>query len=117
MWRKYTEERDDLEMDLNIIRELCRSEKLQWTDHIFKRLLQRDISMSDVQTAILNGEIIEEYPDDYPYPSCLIIGCRSINHFIHVVCAPDQENDILWLITAYVPDKEKWSVDFKTRRG
>ena len=22
----------------------------------------------------MNGEIIEQYPDDYPYPSCLILG-------------------------------------------
>ena len=103
-------------MDLQLIKTLCADEKLRWTNHIFLRLVQRDISMEDVQNAILSGEIIEDYPDYYPFPSCLIIGHRSADSVIHVVCAPNDEGTELWLITAYVPKKEKWMPDLKTRR-
>lgn len=72
--------------------------------------------MEDVQTVILNGEIIEDYPNDYPFPSCLIFRYRKDNDIVHVVCAPDIEQDILWLITAYLPTSDKWMSDFKTRK-
>lgn len=103
-------------MNLDMIKELCRAEKLRWTDHIFKRLLQRNISMNDVQTAILNGTLVEDYPDDYPFPSCLILGYRFSSGAIHVVCALNDTNTELWLITAYVPDANKWNSDLKTRK-
>ena len=103
-------------MDIGKIREACTLRKIKWSVHVAARMAERDIKRNDVINCIMKGEIIEYYTNDYPYPSCLIIGYRSVNNFIHVVCAPDQENDILWLITAYVPDKEKWFADFKTRR-
>jgi hypothetical protein len=34
------------------------------------------------------GEIIEEYPDDTPYPSCLILGRTASGRSLHIVCAP-----------------------------
>ena len=33
---------------------------------------ERDISRADVKNGIATGEIIEDYPDDFPNPSCLI---------------------------------------------
>ena len=103
-------------MNLDLIKQLGTDKKLRWTNHIFLRLVQRNISMEDVQKAILSGEIIEDYPDDYPFPSCLIFGYNCNNDIIHVVCALNDEGTELWLITAYIPEKEKWMSDFKTRR-
>lgn len=104
-------------MDLTLIKQLCSLQKLRWTNHIFIRLVQRGISMDDVQTAILNGELIEDYPDDYPFPSCLIMGYCTPTSVIHVVCASNDSGTELWLITAYIPSKEKWMDDFKTRKA
>lgn len=104
-------------MNLDLIKSLCASQKLRWTNHIFLRLVQRNISMEDVQNAILSGEIIEDYPNDYPFPSCLIFGYRKEHDIIHVVCAPNDDCTELWLITAYVPSNEKWLPDLKTRRS
>jgi len=103
-------------MILNLIKQLCSSNKLRWTNHIFIRLAQIEISMEDLQTAILNGEIIEDYPNDHPYPSYLIMGYRASNDIIHVVCAPNDIGTELWLITAYIPTPKKWMDDFKTRK-
>lgn len=103
-------------IDLTLIKQLCSSQKLRWTNHIFIRLVQRGISMDDVQKAILNGELIEDYPDDHPFPSCLIMGHRTPTSIIHVVCAPNDSGTELWLITAYIPNREKWMDDFKTRK-
>ena len=78
------------------------------------RLLQRNISQEDIENAILNGEIIEEYENDYPYPSCLVYGISLNNNIIHIVCGVN--NDELWIITAYYPDKEKWDNSLKIRK-
>lgn len=101
-------------MDINIIKKLCENKKLRWTNHIFMRLVQRGISMDEVTEVLLNGEIIENYPDDYPYPSCLVFGMTSSKSPLHVVCGSN--DDELWLITAYIPDTDVWADDLKTRK-
>ena len=100
--------------DLGRIKALCDSGSLRWTMHIMTRLLQRGISLEDVTTAIKKGEIIEDYPNDYPYSSCLIFGHGKDAKALHVVCGASETD--LWLITAYRPSPENWEEDLKTRR-
>lgn len=82
--------------------------------HAAKRLEQRDISIEDVMNCIIQGEIIEQYPTDYPFPSCLILGISVSGKFLHSVIGSNQSQ--LWIITAYYPDINKWSEDFKARK-
>lgn len=90
---------------------LCLQGKIEWTDHVQKRILQRGITRQEVKNAIMAGEVIEDYPDDYPFPSCLILGGNQL----HVVCGIGA--GVLWIITAYRPTADKWEPDLKTRRG
>ena len=76
------------------------------TQHSRKRFAERHIM---IQT----GRIIEQYPDDFPFPSCLILG-YSEDRPIHV-CASIQDN-VMYVITAYIPDPAKWEADFATRK-
>jgi hypothetical protein len=63
----------------------------------------------------LDGELIEEYPDDHPFPSGLVLG--FINRApLHVVVAVDKEVDCCYIITAYQPDSEYFESDYKTRK-
>lgn len=102
-------------MDVEAIKIFCKANQLRWTNHVLLRLLQRNISTDDVVYALMNGEIIEQYPEDCPYPSCLVLGITIESNCIHVVCgASDIE---LWLITAYYPNPDEWTDDFKTRKG
>lgn len=101
-------------MNLDEIKQLCANKKIRWTNHMFMRLVQRGISTDDVGNALINGEIIEDYPTDYPYPSCLILGLTIDEKILHVVCGSNGEE--LWLITAYYPNPDSWSSDFKVRR-
>ncbi len=84
------------------------------SDHAAKRFRERGLKIKDVRNAVQFGEIIEQYPDDYPYPSCLILGVSSAQEKIHVVMS--DEGTASRIITAYFPDKEKWNDDLKTRR-
>lgn len=91
------------------MRGLCDEESIIVTQHCMKRMVERGIALSEVRRAIMIGEIIEEYPDDFPYPSALIFGCG-----LHVVAGIGDGR--LWLITAYVPDPAQWNGDLKTRK-
>jgi len=103
-------------MELNIIdlRKLCTPENMEITLHAAKRLEQRHISIKDILSCILNGEIIEQYPTDYPYPSCLVLGLSTKQLSLHVVVGSNLKK--LWIITAYYPSPDKWEENLKTRK-
>jgi hypothetical protein len=66
-------------------------------------------------TVIYQGTIIETYPDDTPFPSCLAL------HFmnglpIHVVYSIDESTDTVYIITAYRPDSAVWQESFTKRK-
>ena len=100
--------------DIDKIISLITEGKIQWTNHVLVRLLQRNIIQEDVEKALLKGEIIEEYENDYPYRSCLVYGLNVKCEVLHIVCGFDEQK--LWIITAYYPDNIKWEDDLKTRR-
>jgi hypothetical protein len=39
-------------------------------------MVERNITATDVREVLANGEVIETYPDDTPYPSQLVLGWR-----------------------------------------
>ena len=100
--------------NIETIKEYVKKRKIDWTKHCLNRLNQRDISISDIKNAINSGDIIEYYYDDYPYPSCLILGYELNNKVLHIVCG--MSDDLVHMITAYYPDTDKWEDDMKTRR-
>lgn len=100
-------------MKIETIRSLLK-QPFQMTQHAELRRRQRKISIPDIMHAILNGEIIEDYPDDYPHPSCLVLGYTTQGVPLHLVCGVGGET--LFLITAYRPDPERWETDWRTRK-
>lgn len=94
-------------------RALNKPELIVLTQHSRKRFEERGVKLADICNAIATGMIIEEYPNDYPYPSCLILG-RSGKNALHVCASTD--NSYIFVITAYFPDSEKWESDLKTRK-
>ena len=77
-------------------------------------MLKHGIRSDQVREALVAGERIEEYPDDTPFPSCLVLGISG--RVLHVVAADDPNRDETIVITTYEPDPAEWDADFKTRR-
>lgn len=102
------------ELNIKNIQKLCEENKIAWSLHSLKRIRERNIKSSEVIECILNGEIIEYYPDDKPLPSCLIYGEAGAKH-IHTVVGSDEET--VYIITAYYPNSDEWESDLKTRKG
>jgi|SRR6516225_4481924 hypothetical protein len=60
--------------------------------------------------------LIEEYLDDQPYSSCLVLGRTRAARPLHIVCAPVLREQRLIVITIYQPDPARWEADFKRRK-
>ncbi|WP_228024518.1 DUF4258 domain-containing protein [cf. Phormidesmis sp. LEGE 11477] len=63
-------------------------QKLIWSGHAIKQMFQRRISKKAVTAVVTNGEVIADYSDDRPYPSCLLLGYVG-KRALHVVAAKD----------------------------
>lgn len=101
-------------MNLEIYQNLCANSKILWTQHCLQRMQERGIRRADVKNRIATGEIIENYPDDFPNPSCLILGYTIDGRILHIVAGCDNIN--IYIITVYYPDTIKFEDDLKTRR-
>jgi hypothetical protein len=78
-------------------------------------MFQRRISVDDVRHVLSTGEVVEDYPNDTPYPSRLVLGwCGS--RPIHVVAAENVETRETIVITVYEPDLTQWEPGFRRRR-
>lgn len=84
-------------------------------DHAVIRMLERGISKNEIMETIEHGEVIEEYIDDYPYPSCLMFKMVKLKP-IHVVVANNSSEIQKIIVTVYIPDDTKFEPDFKSRK-
>jgi hypothetical protein len=80
-----------------------------------QRLAERNILQIEVLKGLRTGKIIEEYPDDTPYPAALFL-CTTKTKTLHIVAAYDGVNHWAYVITVYEPDSESFEPDFMTRR-
>lgn len=101
-------------IDIQQLRALNKAEQIAITEHARRRLVERGISVDDIIRCINSGDIIKQYEDDKPFPSCLILGMATGGDYIHVVVSHDSE--WIYLITAYRPDVDTWEPDLKTRK-
>ncbi|MHC4854969.1 MAG: DUF4258 domain-containing protein [Planctomycetota bacterium] len=89
--------------------------RIIFSGHAIRQMFTRAISKDDVLAVVRDGEVIIDYPDDKPYPSSLMLGFVK-NDPLHVVFAMDEGSKTGIIVTAYVPDSELWTADFKSRR-
>jgi hypothetical protein len=89
--------------------------KLIFRIHAVKRMFQRNISEEDIRFVSANGEVIEEYPEDIPYPSRLVSGWSGTRP-IHIVLAENQSAGETIVITVYEPEPDYWEPGFTRRK-
>jgi len=99
---------------INII-DAIQANRIRITDHADEEAESDQLTFDEVYFSVIHGEIIEDYPDDRPYPSCLIYGQTFSSDPVHSVWAFNDENQWAVLITLYRPDPERW-INFRERR-
>ena len=101
--------------NIEAIIEAIRHDRVRITDHADEESHADRLSLDEVFASVLNGEVIEDYPDDRPYPSCLVFGRTPNSEPVHSVWAYNDETGWAVLITVYRPDPERW-LDWRRRR-
>ena len=101
---------------INRIHELAALNQMAFKNHTVLRMYQRQLTGDETKEALVQCKVIEEYPDDYPLPSCLVLGYTRMRKPIHGVVAIDEEEPMLWVITVYEPDLSEWEEGFEKRR-
>ena len=64
-----------------------------------------DLTFAQIERALLNGKILEQYPDSGRGESCLVLGFAE-DIPIHIVCG--WRGDKIAIITVYVPKPPKF---------
>ena len=92
-----------------------RGDRVRITDHADEEARADALSLDEVFSSVHGGEVIEDYPEDRPFPSCLVLGKTVHGDPVHSVWA--YNSDVRWavLITVYRPDPKRWE-NWRTRR-
>ncbi len=103
-------------MDMAFIRSRLKARNYRITGHARIVMGERRITASMLENAVEFGEIIEREPNDYPYPSVLVLGWLGSGDPLHLKCSKSPGTPNLRIVTVYEPDDEKWESDHKTRK-
>jgi hypothetical protein len=104
-------------MNIEEIRQLIRTGRYDVSLHAQQERLEDDLDLNEIEAALLQGDLIEEYPNDPRGPSCLVGGLAG-GKPIHVVLGwatrKQEAERTLRVITVYIPRPPKWK-DVRTR--
>ena len=100
-------------IELNLIADAMQAGRIRITDHADEEAAAVGISIEQVLKTVSAGEIIEQYPDDKPYPSGLIYS--DSKGPLHSVWAYNETNSWAVLITVYRPDPQRW-INWRLRK-
>lgn len=101
-------------MNIEDVIAAIRKGQVRITDHADEEAVDDDLTFDEIYYSVMQGEVIEDYPTDKPYPSCLIMGKNFSGQAIHSVWAYNPMNQWAVLITVYRPDPARW-IDWKVR--
>ena len=103
---------------LKKIQECFRADRVYYSRHARDEMEGEEsgvIKDEEVFETVSTGKIIENYPEDESYPSCLIYGRTFKNRPLHVVCGYADDENLFIIITAYQPHHDRW-IDFTRRK-
>ncbi len=102
-------------MKVDSIRGAIQRSHVRISDHADEEAEADELTFDEIYYSVLRGEIIEDYPDDKPYPSCLIYGMTFSGDPVHSVWAYNNENQWAVLVTVYRPDPDLW-INWRERK-
>ena len=98
-------------MDISYIRNKIKKQDYDLSSHAHRERQEEQITISEIEQALFEGDIIEKYPKDERGKSCLV-AAKVGNKPLHVVCG--KRNNRLLIVTVYRPKSPTWK-NYKER--
>ena len=102
-------------MRIRDIVQAIESDCIRISNHADDEAQEDELALGAILHSASHGEIIEDYPTDKPYPSCLIYGDTTQGEPIHSVWAYNSRSQWAVLVTVYRPDPKRW-INWRQRR-
>jgi len=99
---------------LEQVRLELREGEFDFSQHAFRRAVERNISEQEIREAGANAIIVEEYPDDKYGPTWLVLGFTQDRRPLHIQLSV-ADLALIRIVTLYEPDSNEW-VDYARRR-
>ena len=100
---------------LDRIRAQARADEVRLTQHAQQEMSEEQISLDETLEAILQGQVLEDYPKHRRGACCLICGFTQSGRALHVVCTTALA--VLIIITVYEPTSPKWVTPWQRRQA
>ncbi|MDE2800361.1 MAG: DUF4258 domain-containing protein [Gemmatimonadota bacterium] len=88
--------------------------EFNFSRHALKRVVERNISETEIKQIGMNANMIEEYPEDKYSPSCLLLGYTQTGRPLHIQVSR-ADADLVKIITLYEPNAAEWT-NYSQRR-
>ncbi len=102
-------------MEIRKIVDAIQAGRIRISDHADEEAAADRLTIDQICFSVLHGEIIEDYPTDKPFPSCLILGETPRGELVHSIWAYNEGSRRAVLVTVYRPDPNRW-INWRTRR-
>ncbi len=100
------------------IQDLISEKDIKVSEHGYDELSADDIMIQDVVRGVHDAIVVEDYPDYPKGPCVLVLQKDQEGKPLHVVWGiPKDAHSPAVVVTAYRPNTQQWSDDFKRRRS
>ena len=93
-------------ISLDWIKQCIITQTYRYSRHGDRERQNDTLSLDEVEQAMLNGRIIEQYSDTGRGESCLLAGFTDVGMPVHVVCG--SMGGCLIIVTVYIPAPPKF---------
>ena len=98
------------------ILDLVKKVEILISDHGYDEMIEDRIIVKDIINSMVGSELIEDYPDHKKGPCILLLQYDKQNKPIHVVWGIQKGRSTpAVIVTAYRPDPDRWSNDYRRR--
>jgi hypothetical protein len=103
----------DIDAILALLRQAVREQQVKLSLHAAEEALAEHITRHEIEAVILGAQLVEDYPDWWLGPSCLIYGRTDTGRDLHIVVSCAELP--VTIITVYEPQPPKWVTPTRRR--
>ena len=98
-------------LELEWILERVAGEAYYFSRHGDQERQNENLTIAEVEAALLKGRVLERYPDTGRGESCLVVGFTEGGVPVHAVCG--RRGDWAVIVTVYVPKPPKFMTPYE----